>query len=110
MCCRLGGISVDAGADRGECDRGQIVLGCNLQRLAVTGSKKIRLPTFSAMPDGTNSVNYILGRQPVPFSNLRLTRFAASKGDAFQEKARPSRPMDGAIDASTAQKRGVRRD
>jgi hypothetical protein len=53
-------------------------------------------------------MDHIPRRQSISFGDFGAAGLAAMQGAAFGEKLRPGRAMDCAIDAATAEQRGIR--
>jgi hypothetical protein len=101
--------SVDAGRDRRKRDRCQLMRSGEVERSPVARCEKVVLTTTAAMPNRADSVHDMPSRQQVTASDFGRTRIAAAECSAFGEQFRTRRTMDGAIDASAAKQRPVRR-
>lgn len=61
------------------------------------------------MPNRSNSVDHMLGRQVITSGDLRISGFTAFQGAAFHEKLGTRRTMNRTINATAAEQRVVRR-
>ena len=66
----------------------------NLDRGAIARGEKILFALASATPDGTDRMDDVLGRQPIPFGDLGITGLAAMERAAFGEQFRSGRTVD----------------
>ncbi len=104
----LEGVSVHAAADGRESNRTRPVLG--RKRKAVSVAAGQQLPVFrTAAVDGAHGVNHEAGRQPVPLGQTGLAGGAAPEGSAFGQQLRTGGPVNGPVNAATAQKGAVGR-
>jgi hypothetical protein len=62
----------------------------------------------AAVPDRSDGMNHMRGRQPVSSGDLGVTGRAATKRAAFRKQFGASPTMDGAIDAASAEQRRIR--
>ena len=104
----VGGKRIDAGRDRREGNRGEIVAGCEIERSAIAGREQRILVRSAAMPHRTDRMDDVFCREPIAARDLRRARLAAAERTAFGEQFRSGRAMDRAVDAATAEQRAVR--
>jgi hypothetical protein len=76
-------------------------------RAAITGGKLGIFPATTAMPDRADGVDNMFRSEPVSAGNLGIAGLAAAKHATFVEQLRSRRPVDGTIDAATAQERRI---
>lgn len=85
------------------------MLGGKLHGTAVAGGQRRALALPATVPDRPHRVNDVAGRQPVSFGDLGIASGAAAQFAAFGQQLRAGGAMDRAVNATTAQQRGVRR-
>src|SRR5579862_1826810 len=95
--------AIDAGRDRGKCDRGQAMGHGQVQRRAIAGCQQLLLTLAAAVPDRTDGVNDMLRRQPITAGDLGGAGRAAAKRSAFDKQFRSGGAMDRAVDATAAE-------
>lgn len=78
-------------------------------RTGVTGGKMGIFPALAAMPDRTDGMDHVFGRQPVSAGDLGIAGVAATERAAFVEQLRARGTVDGAINTAAAQQRRVGR-
>jgi hypothetical protein len=107
--CRraIGRKTVDAGGDRRERDRGEAVGLAKFDGAAIARRQRGIFALTAAMPNRPNGMNHMPRRQPITFGDLGLASLAAMERTAFGKKLRPGGTMDGAIDAASAEQRGI---
>ena len=98
---------VDTGADGGKCDGADLMLLGEFEATAVATRQELVFFVVASMPDGANSVEDPFGRKLEARSGLGIPCGAAVKFAARGEKLWASRIVDGAIDTSAAEQRGV---
>ncbi len=100
------GVAIDTGADAGEGDAPDTMLHRQLQGMSVATFQQGRLSSLSPLPDGTNGVDDIMGRQIKAAGDLRLTSGASTEWTAGLQQRRSGRAMDRPIHPSPT-KQGV---
>jgi len=103
----VGRKAIDAGRNRWKGDRGEPVLLAELDRAAIAGGKQIILTKRAAIPHRPNRVDHVSGGEPIALGDLGVAGLATVEHPALRNKVRPRRTMDGAIDASPAEQRGI---
>ena len=78
------------------------------ERAAIAGRQRFILAVAAAVPDRPDGVNYMLRRESVASGDFGIAGGAAAEAAAFGEQLRPSRAMDRAVDAASAQQRAIR--
>src|SRR5579871_84482 len=101
--------AIDAGADGREGHRLATVLFRKGQTVPVTVRQQFFLMGLSAAPNGADRVDDMSGRQFIAAGDLRLTGLASVQFEALERQFRSGSPMNGPIDPSAAEQRGVRR-
>ena len=78
-----------------------------MQGVPVAGGKRFRFTVRPFLPHGTNAMDDVTGLQLVAARDLRLASTRAAEGTAFREQPRARAPVNGAVDAATAEERLV---
>ena len=76
-----------------------------VQRRAIAGRQQLLLALAAAVPDRTDGVNDVLGRQPITPRDLGGAGRAAAERSAFDKQFRSRGAMDRAVDATAAEQR-----
>jgi hypothetical protein len=84
------------------------VLPAEFDRVAIAGSEQFVLTRVAAVPDWSDGVNHMLGRQPIPAGDFGVAGRAAIQRAAFDKQLGPGRPMDRAINAAPAEQGRIR--
>ncbi|MEA2897290.1 MAG: hypothetical protein QOJ84_2905 [Bradyrhizobium sp.] len=79
-----------------------------LQPAAIARGQRLVLAFAAAVPDRSDGMNDMPRRQLVALGDFGVAGCAAIKRAAFGEQLRPGGAMDRAIDAASAQQRGIR--
>ncbi len=74
----------------------------------VTRRKCVIFALAAAVPDRTDSMDYMPRRQPITPGDFGVAGLAATERAAFRQQFRPGRTVNCAIDATAAKQRGVR--
>src|SRR4030095_434124 len=107
-CRAIGRGTRAAGRDRRIGDRGEAVLGRELQCRAVARGKEVILALVAAAPHRPARMDDVVGFQPIAARDLGRAGLAAAQERAFFLQVWPGGAMDGAVDAAAAQERSVR--
>ena len=99
----IGGESIDAGGNRGKCDRSQAVGLAEVDGADVARRQRVILAGVAAAPDRADSMNHMPRRQPISQCDFGAAGLAAMEGAAFGKKLGPRRAVDRAIDAAPAE-------
>ena len=83
------------------------MLLANLDRAAIAGGEQFVLAMPAAIPDRSNCMNDMAGRQPITFGDLGVAGLAAMKRAAFPEQFRPGCPVDRPINAASTEQRRI---
>jgi hypothetical protein len=100
--CAIGGKTIDAGGDRGKGNRSQTVGLAQFDGAAIAGRQRLIFALAAAVPDRTDSMDHMLGRQPITPGDFGAAGLAAMERAAFGKQFRPGRAVDRTIDAATA--------
>src|SRR5262245_10232778 len=106
---KVGWKTIDAGRDRGVCDRFQLAGRGQIEGGTVTARQQGLFVLATAGPYRSDRVDDVPGFQPVPARDLGRAGVAAAEGAAFFQQLRPGGAMDRAVDAATAEQGAVRR-
>jgi len=104
----VGGKPIDTGGDGWKGHRRKTVELAELDRARIAGGK---LPVFAAtaiIPDGSDRVNHMTCRQTICRGDFGAAGLAAAERAALFEKLRPGGTMDGSINPTASEQRGVR--
>jgi hypothetical protein len=77
-------------------------------RAAIARGQRCVLAFAAAVPDRPYRMNHMPRRKQIALGDLGVAGFAATKRAAFGEQLRSCGAMDRAIDAASAQQRGIR--
>ena len=83
------------------------MFACQCEAVSITGRQQIRFAVIAAVPYRAYRVNHESGRQLVAARDFGLTGAASVQGAALFEQWRAGGAVYGAIDAATAEQRGV---
>ena len=103
----IGRKTIDAGGNCRKGNRSKAVGLGQFDGAGVARRQRFILAAASPVPDRPDGMNHVPRRQPETPGDFGVTGRTALQGSAFGEKLRPSRAMDGAIDATAAEQRGV---
>src|SRR5262249_42119854 len=106
---QLDRIAVDAGADAREGQRGEAVLGGELDGGAIARGEEVGLTLAAATPDRADRVNHVSRGEAIASRDPGLTGSAATEATTLLQELRPRRAMDGAVHPPSAQQRGIGR-
>ena len=73
----------------------------------VVRGQRLIFARLSAVPDRTDGMNHMAGRQTVSTADFGFSGIAAVQQTAFRQKLRPCRAMDRAIDAAATEQRRI---
>ena len=104
----IGGETIDAGGDRGICQRSKRIGLSQFKRAAIAGGEQFILARVAAVPDRTDGMDHVPGRQPISAGDFGIAGRAAIQRAAFGKQFGPGRAMDRAIDAAAAEQRRIR--
>src|ERR1700675_3443914 len=76
-----------------------------VQCRAIAGGKQLLLALAATVPDRTDGVNDVLGRQPMTPRDLGSAGRAAAERSAFDKQFRPRGAMDRAVNATATEQR-----
>jgi hypothetical protein len=99
---------IDTGGDRGICQRRKRIGLSQFKRAAIAGGEQFILACVAAVPDRTNGMDHVPGRQPISAGDYGIAGRAAIQRAALGKQFGAGRPMDGAIDAAPAKERRIR--
>jgi hypothetical protein len=102
------GETINACRDSGVRDRAEAVDLTELKPAAIAGAKQRIFVLMAAVPDRADGMDHVFGGEPVAHGDLGVAGFAAAKRAAFGEQLGPGGAVDGAIDATAAEQRGIR--
>jgi hypothetical protein len=101
-------VTVNPGRDRRKRDAAAAVRSGELNRASVARREQLSLALPAAAPNGPHSVNDVFGLSKLPGArDLCVTSCAAAMQAALLEDLRPSRAMNGTINASPARETRV---
>jgi hypothetical protein len=101
--------SEDAGRNRGERHRFEIVVTAKLDRTAITRGELLILPTIAAVPDRSDGMDHMPRWKEISLGDLGVAGLATVELTALSQQLGPGRIMDRAIDAASAEQGRVRR-
>lgn len=101
-------IPVHSGTDRRKCDTCYLILHCHLETVSVASCQQFGLTFAATVPDRTDSMDDVLGRELIASCDLGLARLAAAEGPALFEKLWASSPVDTAVYTTSAQQASIR--
>src|SRR5207249_2330789 len=96
----LEGEAVGAGADRGERDGAQIMLGGECEAVPVAARQELVFAAAAAIPDRAHRVNHPASREVVAGSDAGLAGGAAAQLPALLQQCGPGRAVDSAVHAA----------
>ncbi len=105
--CTIGRKTIDAGGNGGKGDRRQRVGLTQFERAAIAGSEQLIFAGVAAMPDRSDGMNHMLGRQPISFGDLGVAGGTTMQCAAFGKQFGAGGTMDSAIDAAAAEQRRI---
>ena len=98
---------VNAGADCRESNRAHSILHRQRQRVPVAVRQEFLFSSFAAMPDRPDGVDDESGGQPVPAGDASFPGRATAQLHTLDQQPGTGGAVDSAIDAATAEQRGV---
>jgi hypothetical protein len=102
------GETINACRDGGVRDRAEAVGLTELKGAPIARREQRIFVLMAAVPDRANGMDHVFGGEPIALGDLGVAGLAAAKRAAFGEQLRPGGAVDGAIDATTAEQRGIR--
>jgi hypothetical protein len=106
-CGALGGETINPSRNSGKSDRSQPTGLAELDGPAIARGQRLVFALPAAMPYRTHGVNHVPRRQLVTLGDFGVAGLAAMEHAAFGEKPGPGGAVDGAIDATAAEQRGI---
>jgi hypothetical protein len=83
VCCAIGRKTIDAGGDRGKGNRSKAVGLAQFDGAAIAGRQRLIFALAAAVPDRTDGMDHMPGRQPIPPGDLGIAGLAAIERAAF---------------------------
>jgi len=107
-CRELERVCVRAGADGRERNGFEIVLGCQPQRIFITGGEELWLTPTATPPYRTDGMDDPTGFEPVCVGDTSLTGWTAAELATLFQEAWSSRIVNGPINTPAPEEGGVR--
>jgi hypothetical protein len=104
----IGRKTVNAGRNGRKGNRGKAMGLHECDRAGVAGRQCLIFLLAPAVPHWTDGMNHMPRRQSITFGDFGVAGLAAMERAAFGQQFGAGRAMDRAIDAATAEQRGIR--
>ena len=91
----------------GKAIEAKTVFPAQLDGAAIARRQRLIFAPVAAMPDRTDGMDHMPGRQPITPGDFGIAGLAAAKRAAFGKQFRPGRAMDRAVDPAAAEQRGI---
>ena len=101
--------SEDAGRNRGNRHRFEIVVTAKLDRTAIARGQLPILPTTTAIPDRPDGMNHMPRWKEISLGDLGVAGLATAQLTALSQQLGSGCIMDRAVDAAPAEQRRIRR-